>query len=625
MKNKFLKLACMLCVCLGVLIVCNVSKASNEYTEYTIDGYDIKMIVNENNTFDITEKITVNFTQYKHGINRKIPIRNTIQRLDGTTSNNRAKITNIEVSENYSTSTNNGYKILKIGSSNKTYIGKHTYTISYTYDIGKDPLKDADELYYNLIGTDSDTTISNVTFTIKMPKKFDYDGDKLGFSSGLKGSIDSSNVEYTVNKNTISGSYIGTLGIAEGLTVRLTLPEGYFVRVQEKDDNYVILVSIISVACVIVSALLWRLYGKDNKVVETVEFYPPEGLNSAELTYIYKGGAENEGIISLLISLANKGYLKIEDCGTKSFILGNDFRITKLKEYTGNNETEKEFFDGLFKKKNSVTNEDLYDSFYKTIRSIKSKLESKENKNKIFEKSSLSKIIWLALMCIVILLLITVKPIVNTSAGINLLFVLVFPIIGFGVMLLVGFKKTDLRTKMFVIVWGALYGGIPLVVGITPILVEEVPQYLTSYIIGLVCIAIIIVFAKIMPKRTKYGSAMLGKIKGFKRFLEVAEKEELENLVNENPQYFYYILPYTYALGVSDKWVKQFESIAMQAPNWYTSPNGFSMDSFGRFMSSTMKSAQSSMTSAPSSSGGGGSSGGGSSGGGSGGGGVSSW
>lgn len=625
MKNKFLKLACMLCVCLGVLIVCNVSKASNEYAEYTIDSYDIKMIVNENNTFDITEKITVNFTQYKHGINRKIPIRNTIQRLDGTTSNNRAKITNIEVSENYSTSTNNGYKILKIGSSNKTYIGKHTYTISYTYDIGKDPLKDADELYYNLIGTDSDTTISNVTFTIKMPKKFDYDGDKLGFSSGLKGSIDSSNVEYTVNKNTISGSYIGTLGIAEGLTVRLTLPEGYFVRVQEKDDNYVILVSIISVACVIVSALLWRLYGKDNKVVETVEFYPPEELNSAELAYIYKGVAEDEGIISLLISLANKGYLKIEDCGTKSFILGNDFRITKLKEYTGNNETEKEFFDGLFKKKNSVTNEDLYDSFYKTIRSIKSKLESKENKNKIFEKSSLSKIIWLALMCIVILLLITVKPIINTSAGEDLPFLLAFPIIGFSVILLVGFRQTNLMIKIFGIVWGALFGGIPLVVEITPILVEEVPQYLTSYIIGLICIAIIIVFAKIMPKRTKYGSAMLGKIKGFKRFLEVAEKEKLENLVSENPQYFYYILPYTYALGVSDKWVKQFESIAMQAPNWYTSPNGFSMDSFGRFMSSTMKSAQSSMTSAPSSGGGGGSSGGGSSGGGSGGGGVSSW
>ena len=33
---------------------------------------DIKMIVNENNTFDITETISVNFTGYnKHGIFRK--------------------------------------------------------------------------------------------------------------------------------------------------------------------------------------------------------------------------------------------------------------------------------------------------------------------------------------------------------------------------------------------------------------------------------------------------------------------------------------------------------------------------------------------------------------------------
>lgn len=617
MKNKFLKLACMLCVFLGILIVCNVSKASNGYT---IDGYDIKMVVNENNTFDITEKITVNFTQYKHGINRKIPTRNTIQRLDGTTSNNRAKITNIEVSENYSTSTENGYKILKIGSSNKTYIGEHTYIISYTYDIGKDPLKDADELYYNLIGTDSDTTISNVTFTIIMPKKFDYDGVKLGFSSGLKGSTDSSNVEYTVNKNTISGSYIGTLGIDEGLTVRLTLPEGYFVRTAEKYDNYEILVSIISVAFVIVSALLWGLYGKDNKVVETVEFYPPEGLNSAELAYIYEGTAENEGIISLLICLANKGYLRIEDFGKKNLIDDKDFRITKLKEYTGNNETEKEFFDGLFKKKNSVTNEDLYNSFYKTIESIKLKLESKENKNKVFEKSSSRKNIWLVIMCIVIFILISAKPVVDGISE------AVFPILSlFSISFFyLIFRKMDSTSKKYGIM-PAVFFAVMLTVGTVSQIWTEDPQYLIPYILGLVCIAIIIIFAKIMPKRTKYGSEMLGKIKGFKRFLEVAEKEELENLVSENPQYFYYILPYTYALGVSDKWVKQFESIAMQAPNWYTSPNEFSMDSFGRFMSSTMKSAKSSMTSAPSSSGGGGSSGGGSSGGGSGGGGVSSW
>ena len=92
----------------------------------------------------------------------------------------------------------------------------------------------------------------------------------------------------------------------------------------------------------------------------------------------------------------------------------------------------------------------------------------------------------------------------------------------------------------------------------------------------------------------------------------------------QDPTYFYNILPYTYVLGVSDKWIKKFESIATQAPTWYDSPNAFDMVVFGSFLNTTMSSAQNVMSSSPSSDSGG-SSGGGSSGGGSGGGGGGSW
>ena len=123
-----------------------------------------------------------------------------------------------------------------------------------------------------------------------------------------------------------------------------------------------------------------------------------------------------------------------------------------------------------------------------------------------------------------------------------------------------------------------------------------------------------------MPKRTPYGNEILGKIRGFKRFLETAEKEKLEAMVMENPTYFYDILPYTYVLGISDKWISQFETIALQAPDWYSSTNSFNVTTFGSFMNSTMYSAKTAMISSPSES-----SGGGSSGGGSGGGGGGSW
>ena len=102
--------------------------------------------------------------------------------------------------------------------------------------------------------------------------------------------------------------------------------------------------------------------------------------------------------------------------------------------------------------------------------------------------------------------------------------------------------------------------------------------------------------------------------------LITAEKARLEALVEKDPEYFFNILPYTYALGVSDKWVKQFESIQVEAPNWYVGTSAFDIATFSSFMNDTMSQAESSMSSSPSSS-----SGGGSSGGGSGGGGGGSW
>ena len=224
MKKQYLKYF-FIFVLLFILSVPNKVFAISSSGGYTIESYDIDMVVNEDNTFDITERITTYFSTEKHGIFRKIPLKNTVTRTDGTKSNNRAKITNISVSENYTTSKENGYKVIKIGSSSQTITGKHSYTIKYTYNIGKDPLKNADELYYNLIGDEWDTSISNVTFKITMPKSFDK--SLLGFSSGTKGSTNSSNVFYTVDGNVIIGTLNNSLSAGQALTVRLTLPEGY--------------------------------------------------------------------------------------------------------------------------------------------------------------------------------------------------------------------------------------------------------------------------------------------------------------------------------------------------------------------------------------------------------------
>ena len=91
-------------------------------------------------------------------------------------------------------------------------------------------------------------------------------------------------------------------------------------------------------------------------------------------------------------------------------------------------------------------------------------------------------------------------------------------------------------SKLFAIIWGGMFGGMPWAFMVLPTLTQNV-MYLITYIIGIISIAVLILFAKIMPKRTPFGNEMLGKLRGFKRFLETAEKPQLEALVNENPEY----------------------------------------------------------------------------------------
>ena len=69
-----------------LLIFPNISMADGG--RYTIKSYDVNMKVNENNTYDITETINANFTANSHGIIRKIPIKNTVRRLNGIKTTN---------------------------------------------------------------------------------------------------------------------------------------------------------------------------------------------------------------------------------------------------------------------------------------------------------------------------------------------------------------------------------------------------------------------------------------------------------------------------------------------------------------------------------------------------------
>lgn len=648
--------------------------------DYVIDKYDVSIVVNKDNTFDITESIVAKFKVPKHGIYRRIPLENNVIRLDGTTSVNHPKITNVSVNNNYTASKTNKRYELKIGSPDITSRGSQSYTIKYKYDLGNDPLENCDELYFNIIGNEWDTAIGNITFSISMPEKFDP--SKLGFSSGLVGATDNEKIEYNINGNTIVGKYNGILDVGEGITVRCELPEGYFEVKEEFPFFY--FMYIIPIIGLIITIILKLDSLHKEKVVETVEFYPPDNLNSLDAAFMYRGMARGKDVTSLLIYLANKGYIEIIDKGVEDNNRSSKFTIRKLKDYDGDNDNEKLFMMGLFKDgRIEVTDKMLSKDFYKTTKRILVDANSNANLELIFKKVPIWKLCVIVLLMIISFVAVISIPVmkygqyfnsvvtvvsisvlmISTSIGliigrqiqnklklltINTLMLLALPVLAliynsailFACFLMVG-SIVSYRTQQLTTIWKkkhSIYDWINLVIVMcmtflflssTTMVGECIMTdtvYLGGFVTGLICFLLMAALLNIGPRRTPYGNKILGKLKGFRNFLKMAEKEELEAMVAKDPTYFYKILPYTYVLDISDKWIKKFEKISLQAPSWYSSNSAFSAPKFKTFMKSNILPTGKERSSSPFRSGSsGGSSGGGRSGGGSGGGGGSSW
>jgi hypothetical protein len=150
-----------------------------------------------------------------------------------------------------------------------------------------------------------------------------------------------------------------------------------------------------------------------------------------------------------------------------------------------------------------------------------------------------------------------------------------------------------------------------------------------------VMLFVVIVFAIIMRRPTGLGRRLLDEVGGFREYLDIAEKDEmnLRNPPDKTPELFEEYLPFALAMGVEQQWAERFAEVFARlrkpdgsdySPSWYSgSWNNFDMSSNTANISDGLGSAISSSVSPPGSSSGSG--GGGFSGGGGGGGGGGGW
>lgn len=509
----------MLCILLATVAFRADANAADDVKATNVK---VEIDVSEYNILTITETIDMEFLTPHHGIIRTLPLQNTTERQDESTGFNVAEVYDVTSNMPYTTSSTYDTYTIRIGDPDKTVEGPVQYVLTYKYDLGNDTLKNADELYFNIIGTEWTYEIEHLQVIIHMPKEFD--GSKVGATHGTRGTTDQSGILQKITGNTIEFRYDDVLMPGEAFTVRCELPDKYF-KVEFSLPRLLagLLSALGAVIIGIINKLLYNRFGKPDPVIQTVEFYPPENMSPPRFYHLIHNNVSDQSVNGLLITLASKGYLTIETPQDSSY------RITIYDKPADDlNDEEKIYYYGLRTKADKqedgtrvITKELVENRFYDTIWAVKTHImdyaEPVYDQQRKFY-SAVNIICALALIFIVPLLIISTVSVWRFSWY----------------------------------HWAAIA---------------------TCLITGIY----LFILAFRYRKRTPHNNLLYGKALGFREFIDVADRERLEALAEENPLYFYDILPYAYALGLTDTWMRKFEGMLKNDVEWY---HGSDFDSF---------------------------------------------
>lgn len=549
-----------------------------------IINFDVVVTVNEDRSLDVKEYIHVYATgsEIKRGIARSLPSSRRMQHGSLKMTYDIIEITKNDVTEPYFTQAEGSVLTVYIGEKNVfLQPGEYSYMIHYTVQNQIGFFKNYDELYWNAIGLDVKFMVENASCKVRLPS-----GAEIIQESAYVGRYGTKGKEYDV---TPVGSILDyrlkkSLKPHEGFTVAIGFEKG-FVNEPSFFTRYgtAIIIGVGSFFLLFYYLYTWWRYGRDPESPEVfMEYQTPKQLSPASINYILNEGKNsNRGFTASVVSLAVKGFLKIEEFGKSGFFgSGKNYRLLELKKPDSSLPKEEAIImNKLFAGNNQLTIDGKYNSYVQKAMNLHRDSLNTQHKEFI-------------------------------NKGNNLRFI-ILPII------------------------------LSIFVGVLGFFAFESSPY--TYSINMVYLAVFAVVALLslflytylIKQPTVEKLDLRSKIKGFKMYIELLDDFESGSDERPNPtaDHFEKILPYAFALGIESQWTNKFKAILEKSnyePDWNNSMDshlfyyGFGNNFSTRSAASSVKPVESS---GGGFSGGGfsGSGGGGFSGGGGGGGGVGGW
>ncbi len=526
----------------------------DDYQTY-IKSYKIDCDVKSNREINIVETIQVYYYNNR-GFFRDIPVNGgeQVRNLKVSKANNQHLYYNATYEDNF--------VVVEIDDDRLKTGETITYVLQYDYLLTK-AQEGNNILAFNPVGTGIEKDVYNVEISMNLPSGY-LNGKCY---AGIAGSSDEYAFECTQSANgTTVSTAIPYLGRNKGVTFYLEFEDGSLTTYFDFTPYWFILAGAVLLVIIIITKFL--CFNK-NTLTPVVNFEAPNRMDPLMMGKLIDNKVNSEDITAMIFYFADKGWLKINLDNQKDPLLIRT--VQNLPESCGN--YEKLMFANIFGKEDTVRTSSLKYSFYRTVEKVSAMVNAKTKG--LYSSVSLGISIIFAVLG-GLLLGLTPLFIAVTQVSSTMLILMPFLALLPGLFIYAltetikyNALKWKKQTKLLFCLPVALICAV-----LTGAYMLFVPNFLIGYLPkALLCIVscICIISSVLLISRTKSYNEQLNQIVGFKNFILLAEKDRLEKLLEDDPQFYYHVLPYAQVLGVSDKWEEKFKDITVAPPKWATS------------------------------------------------------
>lgn len=612
-------LACLGFLCVALFSLCAFSACSssdNPYEDldrddaYAITDLDVSIDASAGDrSMRIVEKYTFEFTAFSHGFYRDIP------------TNSGEKVRDLRVKD--ASDFHSAYKLsfeddilrVRVGSADSFVDLSRPLccTVEYTLVTPRHKTYE-DALVLNVIGQGWTCRIDNAHIHVKLPAATDemprYYYGKWGDSlDPVTGDV----MDATYLPQSGQSDYdfrVHGLDAFEGFTVYYFLPAGALGAYTDWTVFAVIVCALVVAAAVF---LLRFMIGRSPVLTPITSYYPPKSvkasekdlpLDPVEMGYLIDNTCQGSDVTSLIFYFASRGYLQLvpPEEGDKK----DDFTLKKVCDPPADApDHQVVFFKKLFANGDTATVKSLTNRTYTAVQNVQSQVKRKyagklyEKKGKVCMFSAYVAVFLLAFLTVGLTNL-RVHPSLFSPVGCVVLIPVILSAL-FGLYIVSNRPKLKRNKRIALTVLMAIVTSIA-----SALLLIAPERSVLGWAESLVLTVAVALSCTMAPfissRRTRYYTDELNPILGFKDFLQTAEKDRLETLLEENPQYYYDILPYANVLGVSDIWQNKFEGLTVAPPSYYNDDAVFDFLLFNSLYRSSFRAYSVAAISRPSSS-----------------------